>query len=70
MQIKYISVIISIGLIIIFTLQNTEPVEVNFLFWKSEASLALIIAIILLMGALVGLLFSIPSGSKKKKEKE
>jgi uncharacterized integral membrane protein len=39
-----------LGLITLFVLQNTLPVTVSFLFWKFEASLAIVIFISVILG--------------------
>jgi len=41
-------------IVVIFTLQNTEIVEVDFFFWSFEASRAIVLFLTLLMGALIG----------------
>lgn len=63
---------------IIFALQNTFPVTVTFLSWGLNASLAIIIILSLLLGALISILITIPgvirnyftiSGLKKENRK-
>ena len=41
-------------LTVIFTLQNSEIVTINFLFWKLSISRALMIFILLIIGILIG----------------
>lgn len=41
-------------LVVIFTLQNTEQMNINFLFWHATLSRALMIFIVLTVGLLVG----------------
>jgi len=41
-------------LTVVFTLQNTEIVTINFLFWKLSISRALMIFILLIIGILIG----------------
>ena len=48
-----------------FALQNTETVIVALFSWRFESSLALIIILALAIGALVGLLWSLPRSIKK-----
>ena len=43
-----------IGLALVFTLQNTQVVEVRFLFWKLSMSQVLLIFLLLASGALLG----------------
>lgn len=42
-------------LIVIFTLQNTEVVTVNFLIWRLSVSRSLMVFIVLITGIVVGL---------------
>lgn len=57
----------------IFSVQNAMPVAITFLFWKFEASLAIVIFLAVLsgiiLGALIVTLLKVKS-SKKKTEKE
>ena len=48
-----------IGLIFIvtFTLQNSEVVSLNLLFWKFEVSRVILILVVLLIGFLLGYIF-------------
>jgi uncharacterized integral membrane protein len=48
-------------LAVIFALQNTVPVVVNFLPWEFQGSLALVLLLTLALGVIVGLLVSVPS---------
>jgi putative membrane protein len=49
--------IISTIFILVFILQNTEIVTVNFLFWKMEMSRVILILVLLLVGFLLGYIF-------------
>lgn len=51
---KLITVFTLVGVIILFTVQNTEVVELQFLFWKLAMSRALLLFIILGIGIAVG----------------
>jgi len=42
------------AVVIIFSVQNAMPVAITFLFWKFEASLALVIFLSAACGVLVG----------------
>lgn len=48
------------GLSVVFAVQNVFPVTVTFLVWEITASLALIVALSVLAGLLIGALVSIP----------
>jgi len=49
--------VVSIFIIVVFTLQNSELVTVNFLFWKLEMSRVILILAVLLIGFILGYLF-------------
>ncbi len=49
--------IISTIFILVFILQNTEVVTVNFFFWKLEMSRVILILVLLLVGFLLGYIF-------------
>ena len=53
-------------LAVIFAIQNVSVVAVNFLMWKLEGSLALILSLTFVLGFIVGLLILLPSLLKKK----
>jgi putative membrane protein len=75
MQIILIIALLIAILAVIFALQNAIPVSITFLVWKTEGSLALVLLVTLAVGAVVGLLVSLPgrirgawtAGSQKKK---
>jgi putative membrane protein len=61
---------------VIFALQNTQVVSINFLAWTFQSSIALEMIITLIAGVLVGILAMLPGSirsqlqiSSKKKEK-
>ena len=61
---------------VIFALQNTQVVSINFLAWTFQSSIALEMIITLIAGVLVGFLAMLPSSirsqlqiSNRKKEK-
>ncbi len=53
------SLILSV-LLVIFALQNTHPVELKLYFWSVSSSLALLVVVLFVMGALLGYLLMIP----------
>ena|SRR5208337_289347 len=57
-------------IIVIFAVQNAEPVTINLFFWSFSISLAIIMVVCIFCGALVGSLFSIVSMSRKNAKKE
>jgi len=48
-----IIVLIVIVLVALFSVQNASPVAISFLFWRFDASLAIIIFLSALAGALI-----------------
>jgi len=47
--------VIALAVVVLFSVQNAGPVAVSFLFWHFEASLAVVIALCLLVGAVAGM---------------
>jgi len=65
MNAKLIASLILIGLIILFTFQNTQVVELRFLFWSLSMSSSLMVYVILAMGIAAGwMLCSLPRSRK------
>jgi putative membrane protein len=61
---------------VIFALQNTQVVSINFLAWTFQSSIALEMVVTLIAGVVVGILAMLPASirsqlqiSSKKKEK-
>lgn len=69
-MITVIIVLIIIALVAVFSVQNAIPVGISFLFWKFEASLAIIIFLAVLAGVVIGVigasLFRMKSSKKKQ----
>jgi len=67
-----ILLLIIIALVAIFSVQNAMPVTITFLFWKFEASLAIIIFLNALTGMIAGaiivLLLKIKPSVKKQQK--
>lgn len=53
-----IAVLVLITLVIVFSVQNAAPVAVSFLAWHTQASLAIIIFLSVVTGALIGIILS------------
>lgn len=60
------SLILSV-LLVIFALQNTTAVQLNLWFWSFESSLALLVIVLLVTGALLGYLVLLPTIFKKNR---
>ena len=57
-NLKLIVGLVLAGLIVLFTLQNTETVEVSFLFWKWSTPRAVMIFCVLVVGMVIGWILS------------
>ncbi len=66
MQIFLIFSLIIAALATIFAVQNATPTTVTFFIWEFEGSLALILLIALIAGALISLFASMPALIKNK----
>ena len=47
-------ILVLVGVVLLFTLQNTQVVEVHLLFWKLSMSRVLLIFLLLAVGAILG----------------
>ncbi len=65
-----IAVIIIITLVTVFSVQNAAPVVMSFMFWKFEASLAIVIFLSLLSGVIIGAIVASLMRVKTKKKTE
>jgi putative membrane protein len=70
MNFKIFVVLVLIILAVIFITQNVTVVEVNLIFWRVTISLALLIAINLLIGFLLGWFIKSYTGYKMAKKKK
>lgn len=66
MQRTLIIALLLIMVVVVFALQNSDPVQLKLLFWDVESSIALIMTSVLFIGALLGVLFSLPSIFRKR----
>jgi uncharacterized integral membrane protein len=66
MQILLIFSFIIAFVAIIFAIQNTEVTPIRFMIWQSEGSLALILFISLVAGALISYLATTPGQIKRR----
>ncbi len=64
-----LGVIIGI-LVVAFILQNTEIVEISFLFWTITISRALMVLLVFIIGIIVGAIIKDIGTRKKEKEKK
>ncbi len=68
-MIRNILFILLIGVVLVFVIQNTQVVEVKFLFWKMAMSRALILLITLAIGLVGGWLLTLPKHRLEKKDR-
>ncbi|MCX5918485.1 MAG: LapA family protein [Deltaproteobacteria bacterium] len=68
MSAKFIGIIVLLVVMVIFAIQNTQSVVINFLFWGIKTSAVLSILASFMLGFLVGVLV-LWAGSGRKKEK-
>jgi len=54
-MLSLIVAVIALAAVFLFSVQNAGPVAVSFLFWHFEASLAVVIALCLLVGMIAGM---------------
>jgi len=52
-MVSLIVVLLVVFLVALFSVQNASPVAISFLFWRFEASLAIVIFLSVLAGVLV-----------------
>lgn len=55
-------------IMVIFAIQNAEEIVVNLWFWQVKSSLVVILLFTFILGAIFGLVFSIPTLNQKKKQ--
>ncbi len=53
----------------LFSVQNARSVDVSFFFWSFQASLAMVIFLSVVAGAIVGAIVSTYAGVKMKKKR-
>jgi len=66
MSAKVISLIVLLILLVIFSIQNTQPVAVKFLFWEFSTSAVVSILASFIIGFLVGWLICVFRPKEKK----
>ena len=58
MNVKLVSVIVVLFVFALFVVQNAQVVTVSFLFWKIEASRAIVLMATFVLGLISGLVLS------------
>jgi len=54
MPLKMISLLLLFAVLLVFALQNTQPVAIKFLLWETTTSAVLTILVSFFLGALTG----------------
>jgi len=52
----FVILLIVVVIVAIFSVQNAAPVAITFLFWKFEASLAIVLFLTVIAGVIAGIL--------------
>lgn len=68
-MLKLIIALVLSVLLLIFVVQNLHQVELHFLFWQFNGSLALILALTFIISIIISILVAIPYSIKKKRVK-
>lgn len=68
MRATLIIALIVASLAVVFSIQNSQPVMVNFLKWYFEASLVVVLLITFIAGVITAFLVSIPWRIRKMRE--
>jgi len=68
MSAKVIGLIVLLVFLVILAIQNTQPVDVKFLFWQVSTSAVLSILVSFVIGFLVGWLVWIVDSARKRKQ--
>lgn len=67
------SLLLLVGLVVfitIFSVQNAEKVAIRFVFWNGKVSLAVLMILTFIIGALVGAIYILYFKRKKAKKKD
>lgn len=57
-MITVLVVLVIIGLVVVFSVQNAIPVATSFFLWKFEASLAIVVFLSVIAGIIIGAIIS------------
>jgi uncharacterized integral membrane protein len=68
MNVKNVTMILIVGIIIVLSAQNTQPATITFFFWEFSIPLIILIYILLIMGFLLGYLYTSIRQIRKKRK--
>ena len=70
-NVKLVSALALLGLLVVFSIQNAELLQVNFLLWSFEMRRALILFLVLAIGIILGwVLHSFRRASQKSAQSD
>lgn len=70
MSLRMLSVLVIVGFVVVFTLQNTETVRLHVLWWEFLVPVAVAVAIPFILGVLAAMLFSWREQRKARRSKQ
>ena len=70
MQKRFLAILIILMIAVLFALNNSNPIHLDFWFWQAESNLAIVIFVAFVLGALISFALSIANRLKYKKEVE
>ena len=66
-QIYFITILLLVLIIMVFALQNANPVSLKIIGWEINSMLSLVIIASIIIGALMSMLSGLPSRTRKNK---
>ena len=54
MNVKLISILVLVGLVVLFILQNVAVVEIQFLIWSIQMPRSVLMFVLLVIGVIIG----------------
>ncbi len=67
MSLRFLFVLLAVGTVVVFVIQNIAVVEVQFLFWSISITRSLLLLIVFWVGILLGWLLKSYAVMQKKK---
>lgn len=68
-MVSLVLAIVVLAAVVLFSVQNASPAGVSFFVWRFESSLAVIIFLSVVVGIVIGMLFSAGFSWKRKQQK-
>ena len=67
MRPRLIALLVLVGLVFVFAVQNAKTVEIAFFFWDLEVSRALLLFVVFVLGGIVGWVLRASAIRQKKR---